>query len=248
LSPFNSDQSFSSFDLAYGSKRLLGIRLIPHEARRRVLTRDGEPVPLPAKALEVLLALLQRPGETVSKDELMKAVWPDTFVEEDNLTQMIFLLREAPEDADGQSLIITVPRQGYRFVGNVTTAAPPRQHSTATEPSRTASRIAVHAMLPWAISGVLALIASAATWFALRPSRPAPFPLTRLSVDLGTAQLESRSTVALAPDGTRMVFVRGCGGWWLRICLICGQHRSVSSPRSPWRPGSAFSSIVTLSV
>jgi serine/threonine-protein kinase len=101
--------------LEFGSFRM--------EARRRVLTRDGEPVPLPAKAFEVLLALLQRPGETVSKDELMKAVWPDTFVEEGNLTQMIFLLRKALGDSDGQSLIITVPRQGYRFVGNITAAA-----------------------------------------------------------------------------------------------------------------------------
>ncbi len=88
------------------------------DVRRRALSHGGEVIPLPPKAFDVLVALLQRPGETVSKDELMKAVWPDTFVEEGNLTQMIFLLRKALGDSGGgQPFIVTVPRQGYRFVG-----------------------------------------------------------------------------------------------------------------------------------
>ena len=91
------------------------------DVRRRILTRGGEPVSLPSKALDVLLALLARPGETLSKDELLKEVWPDTFVEEGNLTQMVFLLRKALGESDGgQPLILTVPRQGYRFVGELT--------------------------------------------------------------------------------------------------------------------------------
>ena len=64
------------------------------DLRRRILTRGGEPVSLPSKALDVLLALLARPGETLSKDELLKEVWPDTFVEEGNLTQMVFPVTE----------------------------------------------------------------------------------------------------------------------------------------------------------
>ena len=75
---------------------------------------------LPSKALDVLFALLARPGKTVSKDELIKEVWPDTFVEEGNLTQMVFLVRKALGETDGaQPLIVTVPRQGYRFVGEL---------------------------------------------------------------------------------------------------------------------------------
>ena len=94
------------------------------DVRRRILTRGGEPVSLPSKALDVLLALLARPGETLSKDELLKEVWPDTFVEEGNLTQMVFLLRKALGESDGgQPLIVTVPRQGYRFVGELTDRA-----------------------------------------------------------------------------------------------------------------------------
>ncbi|MEO8131526.1 MAG: transcriptional regulator, partial [Bryobacteraceae bacterium] len=91
------------------------------DVRRRILTRGNEPVPLPSKALDVLLALLARPGETVLKEELIKAVWPDTFVEEGNLSQMVFLLRKALGESEGggQALIVTVPRQGYRFVGEL---------------------------------------------------------------------------------------------------------------------------------
>ena len=92
---------------------------------RRQLLRDGQAISLPGKAFEVLLVLLQRPGETVTKDDLMKAVWPDTFVEEGNLTQTIFVLRKALGDSDGQPLIITMPRQGYRFAGMVSAGAGP---------------------------------------------------------------------------------------------------------------------------
>jgi DNA-binding winged helix-turn-helix (wHTH) protein len=79
------------------------------DGRRKSLTRNGELVPLPVKAFDVLYALLQKPGQTVLKDQLMKEVWPDTFVEEGNLTQMVFLLRKALGETDGgQPLIVTV--------------------------------------------------------------------------------------------------------------------------------------------
>src|SRR5258708_905261 len=90
------------------------------DGRHKVLSRNGQTVPLPGKAFDVLHALLQRPGQTVPKDELIKEVWRDTFVEEGNLTQMIFLLRKALGESDGRPpLIVTVPRLGYRFVGEL---------------------------------------------------------------------------------------------------------------------------------
>jgi DNA-binding winged helix-turn-helix (wHTH) protein len=63
------------------------------EPEERALLRDGQIVALPPKAFEVLLVLIQKRGRLVSKDELMKMVWPDTFVEEANLRQNIFLLQ-----------------------------------------------------------------------------------------------------------------------------------------------------------
>src|SRR5438067_2038709 len=84
------------------------------------LLRGGEPVPLTPKAFEILLALVQNSGHLVHRDELMKEVWPDAVVEENNLTQNISALRKAlGEAADRHPYIETVPRRGYRFVADV---------------------------------------------------------------------------------------------------------------------------------
>src|ERR1044072_7898431 len=91
-------------------------RLKPAE---RVLLREGEPVPLTPKVFDILLTLVEHGGEVVAKDDLMKRVWPNTFVEEGNLTQNISLLRKAlGESSGGVQFIETVPRRGYRFVAD----------------------------------------------------------------------------------------------------------------------------------
>ncbi|HEX5875263.1 MAG TPA: winged helix-turn-helix domain-containing protein [Pyrinomonadaceae bacterium] len=83
----------------------------------RVLLREGEPVPLTPKVFDILLTLVEHGGQVVQKDDLMRRVWPNTFVEEGNLTQNISLLRKAlGETPDGVQFIETVPRRGYRFV------------------------------------------------------------------------------------------------------------------------------------
>ena len=90
------------------------------DLERRLLLSGNEPVPLPAKALDTLLLLIQREGEVVSKDDLMKAVWPDAFVEEGNLSQTIHVLRKALGDSiEEHRFIVTVPGRGYRFVSEV---------------------------------------------------------------------------------------------------------------------------------
>jgi DNA-binding winged helix-turn-helix (wHTH) protein/TolB-like protein/Tfp pilus assembly protein PilF len=89
-------------------------RLEPSE---RLLLRSAESVPLPPKVFDTLLLLVQNSGHVLSKDELMKTLWPDTFVEENNLTQHISMLRRALGEGAGESgYIETVPRLGYRFV------------------------------------------------------------------------------------------------------------------------------------
>lgn len=83
----------------------------------RVLLRDGRVVPLPAKALSTLLALVMSRGQLIEKNVLIEKVWPDEFVEEGNLAQHIFTLRKAlGETVDKAKYIETVPRRGYRFV------------------------------------------------------------------------------------------------------------------------------------
>jgi DNA-binding winged helix-turn-helix (wHTH) protein/TolB-like protein/Tfp pilus assembly protein PilF len=86
----------------------------------RILLRDGEVVPLTPKVFDILLTLVENRGQVVSKEGLMKRVWPDTFVEEGNLTQNISLLRKAlGESPGGVQFIETVPRRGYRFVAAI---------------------------------------------------------------------------------------------------------------------------------
>ena len=86
----------------------------------RVLLRDEEIVPLTPKVFDILLALVESRGQIISKDRLMKRVWPDSFVEEGNLTQNISLLRKAlGKGQNGHQYIETVARRGYRFVAPV---------------------------------------------------------------------------------------------------------------------------------
>jgi DNA-binding winged helix-turn-helix (wHTH) protein/TolB-like protein/Tfp pilus assembly protein PilF len=90
----------------------------------RVLLREGELVPLTPKVFDILVTLIEHGGQVVSKDDLMKRVWPNTFVEEGNLTQNVSLLRKAlGESPGGVQFIETVPRRGYRFVGETSRAA-----------------------------------------------------------------------------------------------------------------------------
>lgn len=92
-------------------------RLYPTE---QLLLREETPIPLAPKTFDTLLVLVKNSGHLVTRDELMTAVWPDSFVEETNLTVNISLLRKALGDLeDGRPYIETVPRKGYRFNAEV---------------------------------------------------------------------------------------------------------------------------------
>ena len=87
---------------------------------QRVLTRTGEAVSLTPKATDILTLLVANAGQLVGKEELLKQVWPDTFVEESNLSQNIFLLRRVlGDERPSPRYIETVVRRGYRFIANV---------------------------------------------------------------------------------------------------------------------------------
>lgn len=87
---------------------------------RRRLLRDDVPVALTPKVFELLLAFVEHPGELLAKDDLLQILWPDVAVEENNLTHSIAKLRRAlGDDIRERRFIVTVPGQGYRFVGAV---------------------------------------------------------------------------------------------------------------------------------
>ncbi|HEY0406131.1 MAG TPA: winged helix-turn-helix domain-containing protein [Pyrinomonadaceae bacterium] len=87
---------------------------------KRLLLRDGQIVPLTAKAFDTLLTLVRHSGQDLDKDALMRTVWPDTIVEENNLTQNVSALRKAlGESKSEHRYIVTIPGRGYRFVAAV---------------------------------------------------------------------------------------------------------------------------------
>lgn len=99
-------------DLSFGPFRLLPKQLL--------LLEGDKPVCLGSRALEILIALLERRGELVSKQDLMARVWPNVFVEPANLTVHISALRRALRDGrDGHRFIVNIPGRGYCFVAAV---------------------------------------------------------------------------------------------------------------------------------
>lgn len=147
------------------------------DCERRLLLRGDDPVPLYEKALEILIVLVRHRGEIVSKDELMKAVWPDAFVEEANLSQNVFVLRKTLGERPKENrYIATIPGRGYSFVAvikqpcstGVIQITPARQ-GKEPNPSRTDSnsRTILSALsnrtLTIAMAAVVALAAAALT-------------------------------------------------------------------------------------
>lgn len=123
-------------------------RLIPG---RQMLLREDVPIRLGSRALDILTALVERPGELISKHELMARVWPNTVVVEDNLkVNMAALRRALGEAADAPTYVATVPGRGYRFVApverlsehgfSIKTIAPPQDHNLPTGMTRVFGR------------------------------------------------------------------------------------------------------------
>ncbi|MGD0444852.1 MAG: winged helix-turn-helix domain-containing protein [Edaphobacter sp.] len=103
------------------------------DAEQRLVRRSGTKIALPPKAFDLLLYLVQNPLRPLTKEELLRAVWPDSFVEEGNLTQNIFLLRKALSTSrDDFRYIVTLPGRGYQFA----TAVELVNQSPLTEPAQ----------------------------------------------------------------------------------------------------------------
>jgi DNA-binding winged helix-turn-helix (wHTH) protein len=110
-------------------------RLLPTQF---VLLEGDRPVPLGSRALEILIVLLECPGQLVSKQQLMARVWPNIFVQPANLTVHISALRRMLRDGrDGNRFIINIPGRGYRFVASVEVGT---RDLSASPPPRAAHR------------------------------------------------------------------------------------------------------------
>ena len=141
----------------------IGFRPVPVQvagARIAVVAEDGSemPIPLGLRAADVLLFFLERPGELVTKSEIMQAVWPDVVVEESNLTVHISAIRRALDDGrNGESCIQNVPRRGYRFTLGVTAsgaASDGQNHRGVTQASRERASRPASSTLRWQLDRV----------------------------------------------------------------------------------------------
>jgi DNA-binding winged helix-turn-helix (wHTH) protein/tetratricopeptide (TPR) repeat protein len=131
------------------------------EPQEHQVLRAGQPLPLTPKAFDTLLVLVRNSGHLMLKEELMKAVWPDTFVEEVNLSQNVSMLRRALGDnAQESRYIVTVPGKGYRFVGDVKRVDPPIEDELIIR-SRSRASVIIEERKTWVSAGslVVALLA-----------------------------------------------------------------------------------------
>ncbi|MEO7133531.1 MAG: winged helix-turn-helix domain-containing protein [Vicinamibacterales bacterium] len=218
--------------------RFGAVTLIPDE---RLLLKDGQPVSLTPKAFDLLAALAASAGRLVSKDQLLQAVWPDTAVEESNLSYHVFAIRKALGEApDGEKYIETVPRKGYRFV------APLAIEPAAAVPVPAAPRERRSMVV---VSAVLALVAVAYLGFA-RDRNPRVEPSATYFQDAVAGRLAESAMFAVSPDGRRLVFAaEGADGvmrLWLRTMSelkpvpMQGTEVFTIVPPMIWSPDSRF--------
>jgi pimeloyl-ACP methyl ester carboxylesterase/DNA-binding winged helix-turn-helix (wHTH) protein len=121
-------------------KRFYAFGMFRIDVTERVLFREKGPISLTPKAFDLLLFLVENSGHVLDKEELMKGVWPDSFVEENNLAQNISTLRKVL-GTGGAKFIETVPKRGYRFVADVSETVDQAADLVVLE--RTRSRIVI---------------------------------------------------------------------------------------------------------
>jgi Tol biopolymer transport system component/DNA-binding winged helix-turn-helix (wHTH) protein len=178
------------------------------DAGERRLLREGKPVPLPPKAFDLLLVLVKHHGHRMGKDELLKSVWPDMFVEEANLPTNVSLIRKAlGENGDGQRFIETVPKHGYRFVAPVRKAGEEQPKSVIErepgprEPAATSKTSVVRP----AVLVALALAVGAVGWLIVSRQISGP-ALTTLRVVPLTSYQGAERYPSFSPDGSHIAF------------------------------------------
>ena len=173
-------------------------RLEPGE---RKLSRNNEPVVLTPKAFDTLELLVRNSGHLLEKDELIRALWPDSFVEEGNLSNNIFVLRKAL--GEDPPYIETIPKRGYRFVGAVRQLPRPPAHvpHVATKPPK---MVLFTVALVIAVATVVGLAIYRQRLLAGRSGPPiqsiAVLPLTNLSGDADQDYFADGMTDALITD------------------------------------------------
>jgi TolB-like protein/DNA-binding winged helix-turn-helix (wHTH) protein/Tfp pilus assembly protein PilF len=152
------------------------------------LVRGGEPIPLTPKAIETLLVLVGNAGHLTEKEELLRRVWPDAFVEEATVAKNISTLRKALGDStESEEYIQTVPKRGYRFVARVERGTPPSDVVNPVPPARIVPTFRV------LLIGLAATVLVTAILFHLFRAAPASISASQERVKLVVLPFEDLS-------------------------------------------------------
>jgi DNA-binding winged helix-turn-helix (wHTH) protein/Tol biopolymer transport system component len=222
------------------------------DTKRRLLMRDGGPIAIKAKALDTLVLLVQHAGRLLEKEELMNRLWPDTAVEEANLTQNVFEVRKALGEVPGeQRFIATVARRGYRFVAEVRAIGDEASARDDLAVGNGQSKVPLVGHERFArgtviYAGVAAAIVLSllGTWLYVAARRPAPGVggtlsppprnLTRLTYGAGL-----QTDVSWSPDGRRVAYAWNRDGnfdIWVQSIDGGDPMRVTSSPADETQP------------
>jgi TolB-like protein/DNA-binding winged helix-turn-helix (wHTH) protein/Flp pilus assembly protein TadD len=166
--------------MALETQRFYSFEKFRVDAGKRLLFCGERRIPVPPKVFDTLLVLVENSGQVVEKDELMRLVWPDTVVEENNLNQTISALRKAlGEDPTQHRYIVTVPGRGYRFVGPVNgspmsaRAETERQADRVGDPASTQRKPERRSFVLLTLAVGLTLAAASVTYLAVSRHRKA---------------------------------------------------------------------------
>jgi len=189
---------------AVHSRRLVRFGSYEVELPAGELKKCGVKLKLSGQPFQVLAILLERPGDVVSREELQKRIWLDTFVDFDhNLNTAINKIREVLGDsAENPRFVATLPRRGYRFIGEIES---PAQPVVPVEPNR---RSEFHQSRRRIAAGVLAIavLATGALVVSRWPKRVSPQKPEVLTPLQFTAYLGQETAAAISPDGSRIAF------------------------------------------
>ncbi|HKE29792.1 MAG TPA: winged helix-turn-helix domain-containing protein [Bryobacteraceae bacterium] len=196
----------------------------------RVLRRHDQLVSLTPKCFDTLLVLAQHGGDVVDKESLIRAVWPDSFVEEGSLAQNVFTLRKAlGETPDGAQYIQTIPKRGYRLIipkTELIATAPPADASAPRPNARPGGIRRLSRLLATAAAITLTLIGAGRAWWAIG-KLPADIQISPLPV------ANSLAYAVISPDGKRIAYVgKEADGQsvWIRQTTGLGAGRRLAGP------------------
>src|SRR5215469_845765 len=211
------------------------------DASARLLLKVGQPVSLPPKAVETLVVLVENARQLVDKDELMKKVWPETFVEEGNLAKNIFMLRKSLAEFDsGREYIETMPKRGYRFVAAVnlianpaaTVVAPlpaaisPTESVTPQPPALPAKSLRLNWGLLVGVSLALVSLIVVAVRFTKRPAH-SPLDVKQRQLTFSSSENPVRYG-AISPDGRYLAYADLNGIH--RMLIETGESQTIPQP------------------